>query len=175
MRWYAGTPCPHILVLVLTSLYTTACCPTFSPHLGKSPRACPATRAWNTHPWKATKVGGGTQQSGWWGAKRWRVASVSVWGLERENEGKIQRGMHVWLFCRERTGCWLEGLGGERWNWRRIKWTLGFRRKRGERRWCFERRSGGVLLALRLGLRHASRLCKPLGSGTPEGSQPNLC
>lgn len=45
----------------------------------------------------------------------------------------------------------------------------------GERRGSFERRSGGALLALRLGLRHASRLPEPLGPGVPEGSWPNLC
>lgn len=47
--------------------------------------------------------------------------------------------------------------------------------RREESRGCFERRSGVALLALRLGLRHASRLCEPLGLGPPEGSRPNLC
>lgn len=34
---------------------------------------------------------------------------------------------------------------------------------------------GGELLALRLGLRHASHLSEPLGPDAPEGSGPNLC
>lgn len=81
---YAGTPHTQLLVPALTSLHTTGSCPNFSPHLGKSPGACPATRAWNTHPRKVTKVGGGIGCLWWWGAKRWRVAAVSVWDLEME-------------------------------------------------------------------------------------------
>lgn len=51
-----------------------------------------------------------------------------------------------------------------------------FQEEEGELgRAALKRRSGGALLALRLGLRHASRLCEPLGPGAPEGSRPNLC
>ena len=133
-----------------------------APTLGNHPEPVqPPGREIHT-PGKQPKVGGGTGRSGCRGAERRRAASVSVWDSEMENEGRIQRGK-----CKEECvcatvlegaegGCWLEGSGGERWNWRRIKWTLGFRRRR--RRGCFERRSGGALLALRLGLRHASRL-----------------
>lgn len=119
----------QIAVPTLTSLYTTGSCPTFSPHLGKSPRACPATMAWNTHPWKATEVvGGGTREFGVVrgqdvvgsnfqhdrsGDEKMEGGGTSVW--------KMQRGMGVWLFLRVSRRCWFDVLGGEKWNWRRIK------------------------------------------------------
>lgn len=50
----------------------TSSCPTLSPHLGKSPGACPATTACHTHSWNESEVGGGTGC----GAKRLWVATV---------------------------------------------------------------------------------------------------
>lgn len=109
----------QILVPTLTSLDTTGSCPTFSPHLGKSPRACPASTAWNTHPWKATEVvGGGTQCLGWWGAKMWWVGTFSMIDLEMKKKngggtpvGEMQRGMGVWLFLRVSRRRWFEVFG----------------------------------------------------------------
>lgn len=107
-----------------------------------------------------------------WGAKSLRAASV-----------RVQNWKHWRRSQEKKTGICasgLEGAGGvgwrvcaEWWNWRRIKWTLGFRRWREGG--CFERRSGAALLALKLGLRHASQIGEPLESGTREGSEPNLC
>jgi len=145
-------------------------------HLGKSPSACPATRAWNTHPEK---------QKGWAvEASRGQEVASGEFESVRFGDGKgggnfreknAEENTSVRLIWGEQSGCWLEGLSGERWNWRRIIWTLGFKRRRAERAGCFERRSGCELLALRQGLRHASHLCEPLGPDAQEGSQPNLC
>lgn len=163
--------------MALTSFHTNGFCPTYRPS-----------------PWEMTQG-----LSSHWGIKytpllksRWKGRGGGVrFGTERGKEvasseyeceilgWKVLEMMEIcaWDICGEQGGCWLESLSGERWNWR-IVWTLSWvenTKKKKKRGVLWKVGVVGELLALRLGLRHASHLLEPLGPDAQEGSRLNLC
>lgn len=111
------------------SPHTAGFCPASSASPWEMTQGQPSHRGvkYTPPPEKQTGGGRGVVWLGQWGGKE---VSTWVWSLEMENaEGNVCARR----LCGEQSGCWLESLSAERWNWSGIVWTFAFRRRRRRR------------------------------------------